>query len=101
MAATPKALSRGLLAASSTTLYTVPAATTAIITNILLANTSASAVAVTLALDGVVVVPAVSCAANTTTAIDLRQVLTTTKQISGFAATAAVIACHISGAEVS
>lgn len=101
MTATPKALSRGLLTNSSATLYTVPALTTTIVTNIVLANTSASAVPVTLALDGVVLVPAVSVAANTTTVIDLRQPLATTKLITGFAGTTAVIACHIAGSEVT
>lgn len=101
MTATPKALNRSVLAATSATLYTVPASTNTIITNILLVNTSTSAVAVTIALDGVVVVPAVSVPANTTQAFDLRQVLATTKTITGFAGTASVIGCHISGAEIA
>lgn len=101
MTATPKALSRGLLTGSSATLYTVPAATTTIVTNILLANTSASAVAVTIAFDGVVIVPATSVAANTTLCVDLRQPLAATKLITGFAGTTSVIACHIAGSEVT
>jgi hypothetical protein len=101
MTATPKALSRSVLTGSSATLYTVPALTTTIVTNIVLANTSASAVPVTLALDGVALVPAVSVAANSTTVIDVRQPLATTKLITGFAGTASVIACHIAGSEVS
>jgi hypothetical protein len=101
MTASPKALSRGLLTGSSATLYTVPAATTTIITNIVLANTSASAVSVTVAFDGVVIVPAVSIAANSIFTADIRQPLATTKLITGFAGTASVIGCHIAGSEVT
>ena len=96
----PKAMSRSLLTNSSATLYAVPAATTAVVTNILLANTSGSAVAVTIAFDGVTVIPAQSIAANSVVAIDLRQAIAATKLVTGFAATTNVIACHISGAEV-
>jgi hypothetical protein len=101
MAYTARAMSRGLLTGSSATLYTVPTSTTAVVTNIVLSNTSASAVAVTVALDGVPVIASRSVAANDTLAFDLRQVLATTKTITGFAGTAAVIACHISGAEIA
>ncbi len=101
MTATAKALSRSLLTGSNATLYTVPASTTTIVTNIVLANTSASSVAVTISLDGVAIVPAVSIGANSTTFIDIRQPLATTKLITGFAATAAVVACHIAGSEIT
>lgn len=101
MTATAKALSRSVLTGSSATLYTVPASTTTVVTNIVLSNTSASAVAATIALDGVVLIPAVTLPANSLTPFDLRQVLTTTKLITGFAATASVIGCHISGSEVT
>lgn len=101
MTNTPKALSRSVLTSSSATLYTVPASTYTVLTSIVLANTNASAVAVTLAMDGVTLVPAVSIPANTITTIDLRQVLATTKVITGFAATASVVACHLSGTEVT
>jgi hypothetical protein len=99
MTATPKALSRSVLTASSATLYTTPASTNTIITNIILANTTTSAVAVTLSLDGVIFIPAVSVAANSNAALDCRQVLAAGKTITGFAATGSAIGCHISGAE--
>lgn len=99
MAVTPKALVRTTLTASSATLYTVPAATYAVVTNIILSNTTASAVTTTLVFDGVSLLTAVSVPANSTTTIDLRQVLATTKTITGLASTAAAIGCHISGTE--
>ncbi len=99
MTNTPKALSRGLLTGSSATLYTVPASTTAIITNIVLANTSASATTATLSFDGVVLVPTVPVEAHSIVAFDISQPLATTKTITGLAGTGAVVACHIAGVE--
>lgn len=101
MIATPKALTRGLLTGSSATLYTVPASTTTVITNIVLSNTTGSAVTATIALDGVILVPGVSISANNSFYVDLRQALATTKTITGYASSASAVACHISGAETT
>jgi hypothetical protein len=101
MAATPRALSRGLLSATSATLYTVPASTTAILTSIVLTNTSATAATLFISLDGFLLVPGTSIGPLAFTVIDLRQALTTGKLVAGYSGTASVIACHISGAEVT
>lgn len=101
MAITPVALSRGVLTASNATLYTVPAATVTVVTNIALVNNTASAATATVNLDGVVLVPTVSIAANTVYTVDLRQALGATKTITGQASSAATIAVHISGAETT
>lgn len=101
MAVSPKALVRTTLTTSSATLYTVPASTTAIVTNIVLTNITGTAATVTLNLDGVGLMTAVSLAANSATFIDLRQVLATTKTITGLAGTGSAITCHISGSEVT
>jgi hypothetical protein len=100
MATTTKALARTAAATSSTTLYTVPASTTAIITNIAVTNTAGSAGTFTLALDGVALHTTAAIGANTTIYIDLKQVLATTKTITG-SASATTINFHISGIEVS
>jgi hypothetical protein len=104
MAVISKALARTAAATSSTTLYTVPSTTAvAVVTNIVLANTAASASTATIAIDGVVVVPAVSIAANSLVGFDLKQVIpanATPKTISGFASTTAV-SIHISGVEIA
>lgn len=101
MAATPKALFRGAATTTvTTTLYTVPAATSTIISNIVVTNTAASAGTYTLALDGVRLADAVSIPANTTVFIDLKQVLATTKIIAG-GASATTVNFHISGIEIS
>ena len=90
MATTPAVLYRGAAATSSTTLYTVPASTTAIVTNILVTNTAATAATFTISLAGTVIIPATSIAANTTVFFDLKQVLTTTQIIAGFASATTV-----------
>jgi hypothetical protein len=95
-----KALTRGAFATSSGTIYTVPASTTAVITNIAITNTSASAQTFTLSLDGVALHTTNTIAANTTYYIDLKQVLTTTKVIAGLAS-AVTVNYHISGIEIS
>jgi hypothetical protein len=95
-----KALARTSAATSSATLYTVPAATTTVITNIAVANTAASAGTFTLLLDDVDLHTTTAIAANTTVYIDCKQVLAATKTIKGFAS-ATTIDFHISGVEIS
>ena len=104
MATTTKVLARTAAATSSTTLYTAPnTSTLAIVTNIVLANAATSASTATVAIDGVVIVPAVSIAANTLIGFDLKQVIPANnpaKTITGFASTSAVT-IHISGVEIA
>ena len=101
MSTITKTMARGAATTNTaTTLYTVPALTTAVVTNIVVANTAASAGTFTLALDSVALFSAVSIAANTTVAIDLKQNLTTAKTITG-GASATTISLHISGVEIS
>jgi len=101
MATTTKALFRGAATTTtSTTLYTVPASTTSIVTNIAITNTAGTSGTFTMSLDDVTIHSATTIAANTTVYIDLKQVLATTKTIKG-GASAASINFHISGVEVS
>jgi hypothetical protein len=101
MAVTSKALSRTAAATSSTTLYTVPnTSTVTVVTNIVLANAATSASTSTIALDGVVVVPAVSIPANSLVGFDLKQVLAATKIIAGFSSVTTTT-FHISGVEIA
>ena len=97
---TSKALARTAAATSSTTLYTVPSATTTVVTNIAVTNTAGSAGTFTLTLDGVALHTTTAIAANTTVYIDLKQVLAATKVIAGLAS-AVTINFHISGVEIS
>jgi hypothetical protein len=100
MATTSKALARGAFATSSATLYTVPSATTAIVTNIVIANTAGSAGTFTLSLAGISMATTVAIAANSITTIDLKQVLAATQVIAG-QASATTITYHISGVEIA
>ena len=100
MATTSKALFRGAASTSNTTLYTVPSSTTAVITNVVVANTASSAATFDLSLDDVQLANDVSVAANSITVIDLKQVLATTKTIKGLAS-AVTVNFHISGVEIA
>jgi len=104
MANTAKALARGAFATSNATLYTVPSTTTTtVVTNIAIVNTTSTAGTFDISLDGVKLFDATAIAADTTTIIDLKQVLdanATPKTITGFAS-ATTITYHISGLEIS
>lgn len=100
MATSTKALARTAAATASTTLYTVPAGSSAVITNIVIANPTTAAVTATIALDSVSLVPAVSIAANSVFGFDLKQVLAAAKTITGFASSTSVT-FHISGVEIA
>lgn len=100
MATTTKVLARTAAATSSTTLYTVPAATTTVVSNIAVTNTAGSAGTFTLLLNDISLHTTTAIAANTTVYIDLKQVLTTTQTIKG-SASATTVNFHISGVEIS
>ena len=101
MAITPKVLARGTFTGSNATLYTVPSATKAIVTNIVFCNTGAAARTVDLKLDGVFVVEGLTITPSQTIAIDLRQVLDAADLIEGLASAASEVTYHISGVEVA
>ena len=100
MATVSKALARTAAATSSTTLYTVPASTTTVITNIAVCNNAASAATFTILLDDIELHKDTPIAANSTAYIDLKQVLATTKTIKGLAS-AVTVDFHISGVEIA
>jgi hypothetical protein len=96
-----KALFRGAATTTvGTTLYTVPASTTAVVTSIVVTNTSASAGTFTLALGGTNLGTQIAVGGNDSTVIDVKQTLATTQTITG-GASATTINFHISGVEIS
>lgn len=99
MATTSKVLARTAAAITSTTLYTVPASTTTVVTNIVITNTAATSATATITLDGVAILSSVTIAANSSSFIDLKQTLATTKIIAGLAS-ATTVNFHISGVEI-
>jgi hypothetical protein len=101
MATVSKTLFRGAATTTlTTTLYTVPSATTAVVTNIVVANTAASAATFDLSLNGVKLADAVSIAADSIFALDLKQVISATETIQG-GASATTVNFHISGVEIN
>jgi hypothetical protein len=101
MATTTKKLFRGTATTTnSTTLYTVPSATTTVITNIAITNTASASRTIVLAIAGTNLMNGVTVAANTTVYIDLKQVINATETIQG-GASVADVNFHISGVEIA
>lgn len=101
MATTSKTLFRGAATTSTgTTLYTVPSATTTVVTNIIITNTAASQGTFTLGLGGTNLATAVIVGGNDSTVLDMKQVLTATQTITG-GASATTINFHIAGVEIA
>ena len=86
---------------TSTTLYTVPSSTTAVITSILVSNITSSAATVTLSLNDVAILQAVSIPANSTSVIDLKQAINATQTIKGGASANSALTIHITGVEIT
>ena len=104
MSVTTKALFRGAATLTTTTvLYTVPASTTSVVTNIAVTNTGSAAYTFTLGMGtagaNTALHTTTAIAANTTVYIDLKQTLATTNTITGGASNVAV-SFHISGVEI-
>ena len=98
---TPTTLFRGAATTTvGTTLYTVPSATTTVVTNIVVTNTAASAGTFTIGLAGTNFATTVALAANDTAIIDIKQVLNATETVTG-GASATTINFHISGVETA
>jgi phage tail sheath gpL-like len=101
MPTTPKILFRGAATTNTaTTLYTVPASTTTIVTSIVITNTASATGTFTLALGGTNLATTVTVGANDSTVLDMKQVLTAAQTITG-GASATTINFHISGVEVA
>lgn len=104
MAVTSKALARTAAATSSATLYTPPnTSTVAVITDIVITNTSSSLATANISVDGVELFAGLPIGANSLLSFDLKQVIPAhdpAKTITGFASTTGV-KFHISGVEIS
>lgn len=100
MAVVSKVLFRGAASTSSTTLYTTPSGSTAVITNIVICNPTTSAVTASMTINSVDVLGSVSIAANSTAFFDLKQVVPATEIIAGEASSTSVD-FHLSGVEIA
>jgi hypothetical protein len=95
-----KILFRGAASLTSATLYTVPSATTTVVTDIVVANTSVSSGTFTISLNDVVFANTVTVGGNDSTIIQVKQPLAATQTIKGLAS-ATTINFHIGGVEIS
>ncbi len=100
MTVTSTALFRGSASTSNTTLYTVPSSQKAVVTNISVANTTATARTFTLKLDDIDLITDAPIAGNAIATFDMKQVLDQNKTIKG-SATATSVNFHISGVVIS
>ena len=95
-----KILFRGAAGTGSTTLYTVPSATTTLVNNIVVTNTTGNSATYSLSLAGTSLAASVTVPGNDAAVLDIKQVLAATNTITGFAS-ASTINFHISGLEIS
>ena len=101
MTVTSTALFRGSVTTdTNTVLYTVESGKKAVITNIAVTNTTATAGTFTIKLDGTAIASQAVIGANDTVVIDLKQVLDSTKTVTG-GASANTITVHISGVVIA
>jgi Ulp1 family protease len=100
MATTTKALFRGAAATSSATLYTVPSATTTVVTDIVVTNTATSSANFTMSFNDVVFAQNITVGATDSTVIQIKQPLAATQTIKGLAS-ATTVNFHIGGVEIA
>ena len=100
MAVVSKVLARTAATTTSSTLYTTPSGSTAVVTNIVICNPTTAAVTASVLLNDIDLLGSVSIAANSTFAFDLKQVLPATQTIKGLASSVSVD-FHISGVEIA
>lgn len=100
MATVSKVLARTAAATTSTTLYTTPSGSTAVVTNIVICNPTTAAVTASMTINSIDLLGSISIAANSVFGFDLKQVVPATQIIAGSASTTAVD-FHVSGVEIA
>lgn len=98
---TLKNLYKGTLGTSSATLYTVPAATKAIVKEIILCNKTATDATATITFDGVNIICGKTVPKNDSYVVEFHSILETGKIIAGLASAGTAIDVYISGIEVA
>jgi hypothetical protein len=101
MANNVKKIARGAVTTvADTVVYTVPGSGQAVVTNIVLTNTTGAAITATIKLATVEVLAGISIAANGVFAFDLRQVIDQNETVTA-SASAVGLRLHVSGMEVT
>jgi hypothetical protein len=98
MAVTPELFYRGAAATSSATLYTAPSK--AVLTDIVVSNTSATQQYVTITVDGINIVPTVPVSASQVLNLQFKTVVPSGDIVAGYASSTDV-KFHISGVEIA
>jgi hypothetical protein len=100
MAVVTKVLARTAAATTSTTLYTTPSGSTAVVTNIVVCNPTTAAITASMTINSIDLLGSVSIAANSVFSFDLKQVIPATQILAGSASSTSVD-FHISGVEIA
>jgi hypothetical protein len=100
MAVVSKVLARTSAATTSTTLYTTPSGSTAVVTNIVICNPTTAAVTASMTINSIDLLGSVPIDANSSVFFDLKQVVPETQIIAGNASSTSVD-FHLSGVEIS
>lgn len=100
MATVTKQFFRGPASLTETTLYSVPASTSAVVTNIIITNTAVDAATVTIELNGVPIILNGEVQGNDAIVWDIKQVLSELDILTA-SASAVTVNFHISGVEIS
>lgn len=95
-----KVLFRGAIPATNTSVYSVPASTSAIVTNVIVANTSSSPINLSISVGGFSVFASTEVLGNTSVFIDLKQVMNEFDAIEVSGSTTG-LDIHVSGVEVA
>jgi hypothetical protein len=95
---TPTLFYRGAATTTSTNIYTVPSATTSILTDIVVSSTDSNQQTVTIYVDGVVLIPTVPVPSNSVLNFQFRTVMGAGKTITALAGSTNVF-LHVSGVQ--
>ena len=100
MANTFKVLFRGAATTSLTTVYTVPALTTTLVSSIVVANTAITNATYEISINGVLLANDVTVPANDSTLLEIKQVMTAGQTLA-VQASATTVNFHVTGLEIS
>jgi hypothetical protein len=91
---------RGPANTTDNTLYSVPSAASAIVTNIIISNASSTRQTFSLSLAAVPIASGVEIQGNSLVAFDIKQPISALEEVKGFASSASV-SFHVSGVEIT
>jgi hypothetical protein len=100
MATISKAMFRGPATTVDNTLYSVPSATSAIVTNIIISNASSTRQTFNISLAAVPIASGVEIQGNSLVAFDIKQPISSLEEVKGFASSTSV-SFHVSGVEIT